>query len=66
MLGNIIGKRFLTPAHHRSNFMMHNPESRLKALRSSDRSVKHLNYARETDKGNQFFNWLDIQSEHIL
>jgi len=27
------------------------PEFRLKPLQGQDRSVKHLNYARETDKG---------------
>lgn len=48
MLGNIIGKN--KSAHFESNFLMHNPEYRLKALRSSDRSVTSQ-YARETDKG---------------
>lgn len=31
--------------------MLHNPEYRLKARSSQDRSVKHKNYARTTDKG---------------
>ena len=49
MLGNIIGKT--KSAHHYSNVMMHNPECRLKALRSSDRSVNVNSYALETAKG---------------
>lgn len=63
MLGNIIGGFIvilvgtaLLPtvnliAHSGSNFIMHNPESRLKSSIGQDRSVKHLNYARTTDKG---------------
>lgn len=32
---------------------MHNPEYRLTSSSGQDRSVKHKNYARETDKGTQ-------------
>ena len=34
-------------------------EFRLKSLRGQDRSVKHLNYARETDKAYFTFNYED-------
>ncbi len=40
---------------------MKTPEFRLKSLRGQDRSVKHQNYALETDKGIQ--KWMNIQSE---
>ena len=36
---------------------MHNPEYRLKSGSRQDRSVKHLNYARTTDKGNEY-RWI--------
>ena len=49
MLGNIIGKQ--KTAHSWSNPIMHNPEYRLKALRSSDRSVNVNSHARETANG---------------
>jgi len=57
MLGNIIGGFIVIlvgehSAHFGSNPRMHNPEYRLTSLRGQDRSVNHLNYARETDKGN--------------
>jgi len=56
MLGNIIGGFIVIlvgehSAHFWSNPIMHNPEYRLTSLRGQDRSVKHLNYARTTDKG---------------
>lgn len=42
-------------AHQESNFLMHNPESRLKSLQGQDRSVNvFYTNARTTDKGNQF------------
>ena len=78
MLGNIIGGFIvilvgtaLLPtvniaAHNWSNPFMQKPESRLKALRSSDRSVNVHSNARTTAKGFLLTRGNDIQSEHIL
>ena len=38
------------------------PEYRLTSLRGQDRSVKHKNYARETDKG-RFMFWYENQNK---
>jgi len=78
MLGNIIGGFIvilvgtaLLPtvnlaAHLWSNPFMQKPEYRLTSLRGQDRSVKHKNYTRTTDKGFLLARGNDIQSEHIL
>lgn len=39
------------PAHYGRNFIEQTPEYRLKSGSGQDRSVKHENYARTTDKG---------------
>ena len=36
---------------HTRNCVLHKPEYRLTSRDRQDRSVKHKNYARETDKG---------------
>lgn len=77
MLGNIIGGFIVilvgtallptvnTNAHYESNFVMHNPEYRLKSLQGQDRSVTILINARTTDKGFQNMEGYTVWSPTI-
>ena len=51
MLGNLIGGLTMFDEPLQEAILDETPEFRLKSSRGQDRSVKHENYARETDKG---------------
>ena len=52
-------------AHYESNFIMHNSRMSVKGSMEFRPKRQCFSNALETAKGNQF-NWLEIQSEHIL